>query len=426
MKAWLIVCVAFAAAVFLMSQSSPPREQVGPLEGGGFLLNNGWKLKPAGTQVQLDTFPMASALSKDGKYLLVLNGGYKPPSVSVLRADTMQETSRTPVDDGWLGLTFAPDGKHVYVGGGSHACVYEFNWTDGKLELARTFQIVPDDKRTHTDFIGDVTVSPDGRMLYAAGLYHNAIHVVNLQSGRVIEKFATGRRPYRILVHPDGKSYFVTSWADGSLYHHNAINGQKLDVVRLGQHPTDVIWRPRKANENAEEQAQWSGRLFVAAANTNSVYVVGVSESKDLKMIESINVAMTSRQPAGMTPTALAMNSDQSQLFVVCSDANATAVVDISEVSSSVLGFVPTGWYPTAVRSFADGRLIILNGRGLRSLPNPKGPNPSVRPAPASYGWTDDRVRRKTANRYGFRHSTVQRGSARELHEDCSRQLAVS
>ena len=61
-----------------------------------------------------------------------------------------------------------------------------------------------------------------------------------------------------------------------SLYHHDADNGEKLDVVRLGQHPTDMVWRARKADENGEEQAQWTGRLFVAAANTNNVYVVGV------------------------------------------------------------------------------------------------------------------------------------------------------
>src|SRR5436190_2812036 len=222
--------LALAGALFLVSQTSPPHERVGPLEGGGFLLNSGWKLRPAGRQVPLDTFPMASVVSADGKYLLVLNGGYKPPSVSVLRIDTMEETSRTPVADGWLGLTFSPDGKRLYVGGGSRASVFEFNWADGKLDAARTFTIVPEDKRTPTDFIGDVALSPDGRMLYAAGLYHNAIHVINLQSGRVIERFETGRRPYRILFHPDGKSYFVSSWADGSLYHHNADNGQRLGV----------------------------------------------------------------------------------------------------------------------------------------------------------------------------------------------------
>jgi DNA-binding beta-propeller fold protein YncE len=388
MKVFAGVCLLAVVAAFLASQSSTVREQVGPLTDGGFLLNSGWKLKPAGRQIPLDTFPMSSVLSKDGKYMLVLNGGYKPPSISVLQVDTMQETSRTPVTDGWLGLTFSPDGKHVYVGGGSRACVYEFTWAEGKLEPSRTFQIVPEDKRTHTDFIGDVAASPDGRMLYAAGLFHNAIHVINLQSGRAIEKWETGRRPYRILVHPDSKSYFVTSWADGSLYHHNAVDGQRLDVVRLGQHPTDIVWRTRKSNENGEEQAQWAARLFIPAANTNNVYVVGVSEGKDLKMIESINIAMTSRQPAGMTPTAAAMNADESRLFVVCSDANAAAVVDISEASSSVLGFVPTAWYPTAARSLKDGRLVVLNGRGLRSFANRQGPNPTVRPAPLHLGGT--------------------------------------
>ena len=103
------------------------REQVGPLDGGGFLLNSGWRLQPAGKQVPLDTFPMSSALSQDGKYLLVLNGGYNPPSISVLQTDTMQETSRVPVADGWLGLTFSlRTARRVYVGGGSRASVFEF------------------------------------------------------------------------------------------------------------------------------------------------------------------------------------------------------------------------------------------------------------------------------------------------------------
>src|SRR5688500_16547954 len=130
--------LVLAGAVYLASQSSPPREQVGPLQGGGFLLNSGWKLQPAGRQVLLDTFPMASALSKDGKYLLVLNGGYNPPSITVLQADTMQEVGRTPVPDAWLGLGFSPDGKSVYVGGGSRASVFEFSWDNGKLQPART------------------------------------------------------------------------------------------------------------------------------------------------------------------------------------------------------------------------------------------------------------------------------------------------
>ncbi|HUS08642.1 MAG TPA: alkaline phosphatase family protein, partial [Bryobacteraceae bacterium] len=73
---------------------------------------------------------------------------------------------------------------------------------------------------------------------------------------------------------------------------------------------------------------------------------------------------------------------------VVCSDANAVAVADISESRSRVMGFVPTGWYPTAARGLSDGRLVVLNGRGLRSLPNPLGPNPTKRAAPLHLGIT--------------------------------------
>ena len=72
-------------------------------------------------------------------------------------------------------------------------------------------------------------------------------------------------------------------------------------------------------------------------------------------MVESINIAMTPRQPLGMTPSALGLSADGKRLFVACSDANAAAVIDIAEGRSRVEGFIPTGWYPTAVRALANG-----------------------------------------------------------------------
>ena len=76
-----IVLAALVVAIAAVSTSQPvPREQVGILPDGSFLLNSGWRVKPAGTQVGLDTLPMASVLSKDGRFLIVLNGGYNPPS----------------------------------------------------------------------------------------------------------------------------------------------------------------------------------------------------------------------------------------------------------------------------------------------------------------------------------------------------------
>src|SRR6185295_17364232 len=238
MKPILLILLLSAAAV-LVSQPAP-REQVGPLPSGGFLLNSGWSITPAGNQVPVGTLPMSTALSPDGKFLLVLNGGYNPPSISVVDVAAEREVSQTPVADAWLGLAFSPKGDFVYVGGGSRASVYEFKYSNGVLTPARTFPIVADAQRTPQDFIGDVALSPDGRLIFAADLFHDSVAVINPQSGMVIERFKTGRRPYRILFPPDGKSYFVTSWADGSMGHYDAGNGSLIANVRLGAHPTDM------------------------------------------------------------------------------------------------------------------------------------------------------------------------------------------
>src|SRR5262249_5263964 len=164
----LLFCFAIIFMAALLCSQPAPREQVGPLPGGAFLLNSGWRLQPAGKQIPLDTFPMATALSPDGRYLLVLNGGYRPPSISVIDTTLATVTGSTPVADGWLGLTFTPKGERVYVGGGSRAAIFEFSFAGGKLTPARTFPVAPDEKRTQRDFIGDVAISPDGRLLYAA------------------------------------------------------------------------------------------------------------------------------------------------------------------------------------------------------------------------------------------------------------------
>ncbi|HEY7334378.1 MAG TPA: alkaline phosphatase family protein [Bryobacteraceae bacterium] len=365
--ALLILCVSI-----LCSQPSG-REQVGKLPDGSFLLPTGWRIKPVGRQIPLDTLPMSSALSKDGKYLLVLNGGYRPPSIAVLAVDGMKEIARAPVADGWLGLTFSHDGRTVYVGGGSKNSVYEFSFSPaGELKPARQIEIAPGAKPGPLDFIGDVEVSADGRVLYAAELYRDSIAVIDAQTGRVTAHYKTGRRPYKILMHPDGKSFFVSSWADGAVYQHDARTGSEMSSIRLGPHTTDMVLSDRKVSDEDK-----GFRIFVAASNTNSVFAVRVDNANNMTIAETLNVGLTTRQPAGMTPSGLALSPDQARLFIACSDANVAAVADISEERARIEGFIPAGWYPTAVRMLPDRRLLILNGRGLQSYANPSYPGPT-------------------------------------------------
>jgi len=364
----------------LCSQPSG-RERVGLLPDGSFLLATGWRIKPVGTQVPLDTLPMSSALSRDGKFLLVLNGGYKPPTISVLTVDGMKETARVPVADGWLGLMFSADGKFVYVGGGSKYSVYEFSFSaSGVLTPARQFEIAPGTKPGASEFIGDVAMSPDGSEILAADLYHDSVVAIDSRTGRVTGRYKTGRRPYRILFEPGGKLFYVSSWADGTVYMHETRTGSESSRIRLGPHTTDMV-----LSDHKHEGAEWKYRLFITAANTNQVFAVSVNDNNAMKVEETINVGMTPRQPAGMTPSGLALSADQQRLMVACSDANVVAVADISDERSRVEGFIPAGWYPTATRVLADGRVLILNGRGLASYPSHL-PGPARAPANANQG----------------------------------------
>jgi YVTN family beta-propeller protein len=379
------LAVAFLSLAALLSSQPAPREQVGPLPGGAFLLNSGWRIQPVGKQVPLDTFPMSTALSQDGKYLLVLHGGYRPPVISVLETATSRVVSSVAVPDAWLGIAFAPKSDRVYVGGASRAAVYEFTLVNGNLQPGRTFALI--DKPGDRDFAADLAFSPDGRLLYVAELYKDSVAVINPQSGMVINHFKTGRRPYRILFHPDGKSFFVTHWADGTLGHYDTANGSVLNDLRLGNHPTDMVWREGGPGEVAPGEPTWAARLFVAAAHTNTVFTIGVTAAKELTVVERINVSMSPRQPLGMTPSALALSPDSNRLFVACSGANMAAVVDVSGERSNMEGFIPTGWYPTAVRVLASGTVVVLNGKGLRSYANAaNGPSPAKASAPAHVG----------------------------------------
>jgi YVTN family beta-propeller protein len=347
------------------SQTSP-HEQPGKLTDGSTLLQTGWRLKPLGEQIPVDTLPMSSVLSRNGKMLLVLNAGANT-SISVISTDEMKEKSRVRLEDAWLGLAPSPDGRFVYVGGGASYRVHEYSWSSTEIKFVRDLDINPSAKPGDRDFIGDVAVSPDGSTLYAADIFHDSIQVLSRQTGKVSRQIKTGRRPYRILFHPDGKSIFVSSWAESAIYQYDADSGNEMSRAFVGSHPSDMVLSDRKPDRDPDSGEKDFGvkyRLFVASANSNDIAVVGVTDREELKPLETFSVGFTSRQPAGMMPSGLAISPDQTRLYVACSGANAVAVADISQLRSHTIGFVPVNAYPTGVHVLSDNRLVALNGHG--------------------------------------------------------------
>jgi len=374
----LLLVVAGSLAIRLAISQHAIQQRVGPLPDGGFLLNSGWAIRPAGQQVGVGTFPMSSALSKNGKFLLVMNAGYDPPTISVIDTTSKKELSRTRVADAWLGLRVDPRSDSFYVGGGTSGKVFEFalDPATGGVTSKREMPAVADLSNKGNALIGDVELSRDGKYLYAGDLYGDAVAVLDVREGKYLGSWKTGRRPYRIMVGPNGKDLLVTAWGDGAICVHDISNGGITAKIRVGPHPTDMLWI-NKPPPTEEGKSTYTGRVFVTAANTNNTYSFGVTADGQLTALETLNISTSPMHPLGMTPSALATDESNTKLFVVCSDANAIAQVDISSPLSRVEGFIPTGWYPTAISALPGGELAILNGKGLGSHPNPGGPNPT-------------------------------------------------
>jgi hypothetical protein len=98
-----------------------------------------------------------------------------------------------------------------------------------------------------------------------------------------------------------------------------------------------------------------------------------------MKVIETLNTALYPDALTGSTTNSVALSKDEKTLFIANADNNCLAVFDVSVPGSSKSkGFIPTGWYPSCVRT-AKNKILVSNGKGMTSMANPYGPNPNRR-----------------------------------------------
>src|SRR5205085_8626272 len=99
--------------------SAPARVLPGMRKDGFVQLPNQWKLKPAGSHLELGDLPVNVQLHPTGQFAAVLHCGMKEHEVVVVNLGTKRAiASRTPVEQAFYGLAFSPDGRQVYASGG--------------------------------------------------------------------------------------------------------------------------------------------------------------------------------------------------------------------------------------------------------------------------------------------------------------------
>ncbi len=350
----------------------------GRLPDGAAILPNGWPITPAGRQIELSTLPLTLRLTPDRKQAIALNAGFRQPSLSVIDLEAGQVVSEATLPDSWLGLAVDRSGEKVYASGGGRGSVFAFSLADGKLTQTAEYKAI-EGAAGKDDWIGDVLLSKDERFLYAANLFDDSISILNLSTGLRVGGFKTGARPYRLALGQRGETLWVSHWGESTVGLYSLPEGRPLEKLRSGGLPSDMVLL-----EGAVETAEGEGlpitaRLFVACANTNSVWVFGLTSGDRVRPIEQIPLGPSGLAPAGTAPSGLALSPDGARLYVAASGANSIVVADVSGARAEFIGAIPTGWYPTAVAETADGGVAYLSGKGSGSRPTPNGPDPTDR-----------------------------------------------
>ena len=373
-KALLLVGTALLGAACAPSVPDAPRADAGEPRR----LPTGALLDPVGAQVDVGSFPLTVVVSPDSAYILLLLNGWRQQGVQVVDRRTGAVVQTVEQTAAFIGLAFSADGRTVFASGGNTDAVYRYAWDGRRLTRQDSLTIRP--KRSvraaGTSYPAGVAVSRDGQRLYVAENLADSVAVVDLPSGRVVQRVPAGRYPYAIVVGPAG-DVFVSSWGtqDVHVLRETVAGLETASRIAVGRHPSTLLL---SAN---------GSRLFAVSASTDAISVI---DTRRGTVVSTLRNPTPANLGQGSTPMGLQLSRDGVTLYVTEGDNNAVAVFALgatsagtgSGVQDSLVGRAPVGWFPSALALIGD-TLHVVNAKGRGTAPNPRLPQPGVTDAAA-------------------------------------------
>ena len=326
------------------------------------LLPNGWQLTPVGKILPLGDLPLNIAVSPDKKMAAVTNNGESTQTIQLIDVKKGIVTDSVVIGKSWLGLAFSDDGKFLYASGGNDNFIIKY--AIRKMELINADTIILGKPWPEKISIAGIALDDQKKILYVVTKENNSLYAIDLLTKSIVSQTPLGGEGYTCLLSPDKKILYATCWGCDEVVLFDTFHQKITGTIPVGDNPNDMCITSNGLY------------LYVANANDNNVSVINTKQGK---VIETLNTALYPDSPSGSTTNSLALGSNEKTLYIANADNNCLAVFDVSVPGKSKgKGFIPTGWYPTCVR-VAKNKILVSNGKGMTSLPNPYGPNPSRR-----------------------------------------------
>jgi len=409
-----LVCISIAAVpafhrLVVKAQDEKPRtsQQDRTLTPAGKLMTDVSNGLPAIAPLTMNFVRTPDSKGPDGKgrYLLAVNSGWGiqfsnrgrgNQSLSVIdlnrspEPQIVQNIYFPSPQSANVGLAFddhaQPDGSYrFYVSGGFENKVWALNYNPA-LPLPITPKNAPDkplaapfidissvaatpaspyynDKLAPVYPVG-IALTPGGQILYTANNLDDSLAVITDPTGsKKIDRLSLQRPkstqflyPYdvKLMSNAAGVSkVYVSLWGDGTIAVVKPASKNRVSYITVDRHPTLMMLDHAQA------------RLYVVNSDADSVSVIDTATDR---VIERIDLRLAETEKKGVTPEGLALSEDEQTLYVTNAHANAVAAIQLSKSPtpkdrSKLLGFIPTGSYPSAI-AVVGGRLYIANGKG--------------------------------------------------------------
>jgi len=293
--------------------------------------------------------------SPDGSWIAFASVGQGTHKVYIVRRNDGHLADTAAIGQGWIGMAWTADSRTLYVSGGTTSRIVRLAvGADGKLGTPDSISI-PGTARNRAWLAG---LALSGNSAFVAVSAADKLLRVDVSTGQVTGTvaFDSASTPYQVRLAPDGRLY-VSLQATAQVAEVDTATLRVTRTIATGRHPNDLLI--------ADE------RLFVTCGNDD---IVDIIDRYTAAREERVLVRPWPDAPPGSTPHAMALTPDGTRLYVALSDNNAVAALDVSKRGrTEVLGFIPTGAYPSAVGVLADGkRILIGSGKGFGTGRNDK------------------------------------------------------
>jgi len=376
LKGWLIyLSVIFVVFTGCPSGNDISKMNVGQQPDGSILVPSNQLLRPSGFQVYLPGRPVDLALTPDESLLLVKNKEVLD-LIRIGDRSVIQTLHLGKDEASFTGICLSPDGKRVYLTNSTdRICIAEMG-TDNTLQWKEP--IILSNPEHKQPVPGGLCFNDKGNKIYVTLTRNNSLGMIDLGNSSITE-IPVGAAPYTVVCASEIKAY-VTNWGgrlpltgeytynssgtqiladpktgianNGSVSVVDLTRNVQIKNIEVGLHPCAMVLSPER------------DRLYVACANSDIISVINTSSDE---VIENISVHSKSGKPFGSSPNALAISPDGKFLYVANGTDNAICVIKTG-ITASILGYIPTGWYPASVVLDKTGKtLYVANVKGIGS-----------------------------------------------------------